>query len=292
MTARREVSLGTAQETLLIPLYGRAMEDRKPEAALRDARAEEIVYDFARFDGLPSLVGSVLRTSLFDQRVSDLLTRHPESTVVELGAGLNTRYERIDNGRAAAWSDAVRAGVAIEAAGGTTVTALGLAAEPGTGGDSAHRRAISGRPPLASAGGGYNRAAGQGSPILPVAVSRSSAESVIGVQARQARNAHHHESIRSKIGTILGPAFRSLSRSEQFSLVKQHLSCVPPTDEEPAGRLLPYPWQSLSVSTGAPQWDWPIPRSSCNAGQFWENLGSPSSSGEHVGNRLHNRARA
>ncbi|MBW1595578.1 class I SAM-dependent methyltransferase [Streptomyces sp. JJ38] len=98
------MSLGTVQETLLIPLYGRATENRKPEPALRDPRAEEIVasidYDFTRFDSLPSLVGSVLRTALFDQWVTDFLGEHPEGTVVELGTGLNTRYERVDNGRA------------------------------------------------------------------------------------------------------------------------------------------------------------------------------------------------
>ncbi|MER7775823.1 hypothetical protein ABTZ21_12525 [Streptomyces sp. NPDC096191] len=53
--------LGSVQETLLIPLYGRAAENRKAEAALRDPRADEIVasidYDFSRFDGLPSLAG-------------------------------------------------------------------------------------------------------------------------------------------------------------------------------------------------------------------------------------------
>ena len=108
MTARRAVSLGTAQETLLIPPYARAGENRKPDAALRDVRAEEIVaaidHDFTRFDGLPSPVGSVPRTALFDQWRSDLLTRRPGSTVVELGAGLNTRYERIGNGRTG-WSE-------------------------------------------------------------------------------------------------------------------------------------------------------------------------------------------
>jgi DNA-binding CsgD family transcriptional regulator len=76
MTERTEhcVRLGTVQETLLIPLYGRAVENRKQEAALRDPRAEEIVasidYDFGRFDNLPSLIGAVLRTSLFDLRVA------------------------------------------------------------------------------------------------------------------------------------------------------------------------------------------------------------------------------
>lgn len=102
------VRLGTVQETLLIPLYGRAVENSKPEPALRDPRAEELVasidYDFTRFDGLPSLTGTVLRTSLFDRWTADFLAAHPAGTVVEIGTGLNTRFERIDNGRAR-WFD-------------------------------------------------------------------------------------------------------------------------------------------------------------------------------------------
>ncbi|MER7408541.1 class I SAM-dependent methyltransferase [Streptomyces sp. NPDC000070] len=101
---QRGADLGTVQETLLIPLYGRAVESRKEDAILADPRAEEIVaaidYGFARFDDLPSLTGTVLRTSLFDRWVTDFLAAHPAGTVVEIGTGLNTRYERTDNGRA------------------------------------------------------------------------------------------------------------------------------------------------------------------------------------------------
>jgi hypothetical protein len=90
----RDVRLGTIQETLLIPLYGRAVENRKEKAVLRDPVAEELVaaidYDFARFDGLPMLLGTVLRTSLFDRWVADFLAEHPTGTVVEIGTGLNT----------------------------------------------------------------------------------------------------------------------------------------------------------------------------------------------------------
>jgi hypothetical protein len=72
-------------------------------ALLRDPRANEIVaaidYDFGRFDNLPSLTGALLRTLLFDRWVADFLSAHPDATVVEIGTGLNTRYERIDNGR-------------------------------------------------------------------------------------------------------------------------------------------------------------------------------------------------
>jgi O-methyltransferase involved in polyketide biosynthesis len=101
---REKPRLGTVQETLLIPLYARAVENRKEQALLRDARAEEIVasldYDFGRFDDLPSLTGALLRTLLFDRWVTDFLSEHPDGTVVEIGTGLNTRYERVDNGRA------------------------------------------------------------------------------------------------------------------------------------------------------------------------------------------------
>lgn len=101
---RKKPLLGTVQETLLIPLYARAVETRKEHALLRDPRAEEIVasidYDFGRFDGLPSLTGALLRTLLFDRWVAEFLSAHPQATVVGIGTGLNTRYERVDNGRA------------------------------------------------------------------------------------------------------------------------------------------------------------------------------------------------
>ncbi|WP_419999928.1 class I SAM-dependent methyltransferase [Streptomyces boninensis] len=96
--------LGTVQETLLIPLYGRAVETRDPDGMLRDPKALEMVaaldYDFARFDGKPSLFGSVFRTLLFDHWIRAFLAERPTGTVVEIGCGLNTRYERTDNGRA------------------------------------------------------------------------------------------------------------------------------------------------------------------------------------------------
>jgi O-methyltransferase involved in polyketide biosynthesis len=105
---RQGIHLGEIQQTLLIPLYGRAVESRKPNAVLRDPRAEEMVaaidYDFARFDGVQSLIGAVLRTVLFDHWVRAFLTENPSGTVVELGTGLNTRYDRLDNGRAQ-WFD-------------------------------------------------------------------------------------------------------------------------------------------------------------------------------------------
>ncbi|MFE6645303.1 class I SAM-dependent methyltransferase [Nocardioides sp. NPDC057772] len=100
---KSRVELGAAQETLLIPLYGRAMEMRQRRPWMHDERAVELVesidYDFAKFKK-DSLVGSVLRGAIFDHWVSEFLREHPGGSVIEIGAGLNTRYERLDNGTA------------------------------------------------------------------------------------------------------------------------------------------------------------------------------------------------
>lgn len=105
MTGNGKIELGHTQETLLMPLYARALESRKARPLVRDPRAAEIIdsidYDFAAFKG-PLLDGMVLRSAIFDYWAGEFLREHPGGSVVEIGAGLNTRYERLDNG-AARW---------------------------------------------------------------------------------------------------------------------------------------------------------------------------------------------
>ena len=97
------VQLGPAQETLLIPLYARALESRRKRPILYDPRAVEMVdsidWDFQRFGQRLRVFACTLRSAMFDVWVADFLRDHPDGTVVEIGAGLNTRFERLDNGR-------------------------------------------------------------------------------------------------------------------------------------------------------------------------------------------------
>lgn len=102
MAPRHSIQLGRAQETLLVPLYARALDSLKKRPILNDPKAIEMVrsidWDFRRFNQGRRVVGCTLRTAMFDEWAKEFLVRHPEGTVVEIGAGLNTRFERLDNG--------------------------------------------------------------------------------------------------------------------------------------------------------------------------------------------------
>lgn len=98
----RARDLGAVQETMLIPLYGRASVTRQGWPLIDDPKAIEIVeavpYDLSHLEGTMSSIGSVFRTRIFDRWVSAWLKENPTGTVVEIGAGLNTRFERLDDG--------------------------------------------------------------------------------------------------------------------------------------------------------------------------------------------------
>jgi len=103
MTEQRHVELGTVQQTLFIPLAARARETQRKRPALRDPKAVEMVesidFDIATYaKGWGGAFIGVLRTLVFDWWVRQFLAEHPDGTVVELGTGLNTRFERTDNG--------------------------------------------------------------------------------------------------------------------------------------------------------------------------------------------------
>jgi O-methyltransferase involved in polyketide biosynthesis len=90
------------ERTLLGPLFARAAEAARPLSLLRDRHAADLVAAIGPMVERPTLprgsFGPVLRTWMFDRAVAAFLKAHPLGTVVELGVGLNTRFERLDNG--------------------------------------------------------------------------------------------------------------------------------------------------------------------------------------------------
>ena len=97
-------SLEGVSETLLIPLYIRARESQHPDAILKDDLAVAVInqfdYDFSRIRlQQHDLVGIIMRVKKFDSHVRDFLSRSLDAVVVHIGCGLDTRFERVDDGR-------------------------------------------------------------------------------------------------------------------------------------------------------------------------------------------------
>lgn len=92
-------------ETLLIPLYMRAKESRRDNPILYDKAAERLAdsleYDYSQFDRAKlSEVGCVVRGWYFDRAVRRFIKAHSRPVVVNVGCGLDTRFQRIGGGKA------------------------------------------------------------------------------------------------------------------------------------------------------------------------------------------------
>jgi O-methyltransferase involved in polyketide biosynthesis len=91
-------------ETLLIPLHYRVENSRAESSPFKDAMAERfhdaIAYEWEKFQGRslqqPAIVA---RTAILDDEVKAYIARNPDALVVNLGAGLDTRFYRLDNGK-------------------------------------------------------------------------------------------------------------------------------------------------------------------------------------------------
>jgi O-methyltransferase involved in polyketide biosynthesis len=91
--------------TLLMLLWGRAKATRANSRILFDAKAVEIVErlglnleDFERVLHPSNELFTIARARTMDDLVRGFVADHPKATVINLGAGLDTGFFRIDNG--------------------------------------------------------------------------------------------------------------------------------------------------------------------------------------------------
>lgn len=98
-----QIKLTEEKETLLIPLYSKAAETKKENPIIYDEKAVEIInrieYDHTALN-IPTKthITICIRAKQFDNYVKNLLLKEPKSIVVNLGCGLDSRFDRIDNG--------------------------------------------------------------------------------------------------------------------------------------------------------------------------------------------------
>jgi O-methyltransferase involved in polyketide biosynthesis len=99
------ITLNAVEETLLIPLWHRAQVSIKYPSLFRDPKAVDLVeaidYDFsvidARFSPEFRLTGAA-RARQCDNAIQVYIVDHPRASVINLGAGLDTTFYRVDNG--------------------------------------------------------------------------------------------------------------------------------------------------------------------------------------------------
>lgn len=111
MVKKTKFELKDSQETLLLPLWGRYLESKKEEPLLLDSKAIEIVeqldYDFDKFKGKLSDYNALswcIRAKTIDDAVRHFMTQHPTGIIVNIGCGLDTTFNRVDNGKIS-WYD-------------------------------------------------------------------------------------------------------------------------------------------------------------------------------------------
>ncbi len=113
-TTQASLDFSDVESTNLLTLYSRAIESRSDDPILSDPHAERIVDLIDRRianskDPLlrmlyrkevdPRLVvHSALRARKYDQYAQKFLGHHPGGMVVNLGCGMDTRFQRIDDG--------------------------------------------------------------------------------------------------------------------------------------------------------------------------------------------------
>ena len=100
-----KIDLGAVAETLVIPLWARAKDAEKKDPILNDTYAKDIVakidYDFSKIETKymenHQLVWT-FRAYNFENCVREFLENKNNAMVINIGAGLDTTFKRVDNG--------------------------------------------------------------------------------------------------------------------------------------------------------------------------------------------------
>jgi len=88
------------EDSLWLTLCCRALDYRRPHPVLGDAMADQIVrtldYDYRQQHVTSNFINNVaLRAKKLDEVTAGFLARHPDAVGLDLGSGLDTRFDRL-----------------------------------------------------------------------------------------------------------------------------------------------------------------------------------------------------
>lgn len=109
------IGFADVEESCLLTFYCHAQENRRADPILKDPAAlaisERITPLLAASQSKlqrmlasgklldPLIVHICLRAKKYDDTARDFLAQHPDGTIVNIGSGIDTRFDRIDNGK-------------------------------------------------------------------------------------------------------------------------------------------------------------------------------------------------
>ena len=100
-----KIELGAVEKTLVLPLWARAKDAERDDPILNDTYARDIVakidYEFAKIESKQTASHQLVwpvRAYNFDNSVREFLKLNSNAVVVNIGAGLDTTFQRVDNG--------------------------------------------------------------------------------------------------------------------------------------------------------------------------------------------------
>ena len=103
-----ELKLGDVQTTALIPLAIKANETMRKKPRIKDQKAAEIIkalkINTKQYDKFMSHEGVIARTIMLDRQLKGIIKKAPDTVIVNVGAGFDDRFSRMDNGKIA-WFD-------------------------------------------------------------------------------------------------------------------------------------------------------------------------------------------
>lgn len=104
---KEKIDLSAVSETMLVPLYARAIESKKEDPEFIDKTAIKVMdsldYNFKkRFKTSTNKMnfwGCSARTVILDNLTKEFIKENPDATIINIACGLDDRFSRVDNGQ-------------------------------------------------------------------------------------------------------------------------------------------------------------------------------------------------
>ena len=97
------MNLEGVEKTMLLTLFAKAQHSQEKNHKFYDRKAIEVIskidYDFTLADKDRKMkMGVIGRTIVLDDMVGEYIKSHPHCTVINIASGMDTRFNRLDNG--------------------------------------------------------------------------------------------------------------------------------------------------------------------------------------------------